>query len=232
MEPEVKNNLSMPIAIVIAGLVIAAAIYFGGSQNTAKPVVDNDQPKVQAVNIKNVKIGSDPFIGNPNAPVVIAYWFDYQCPFCQLSEKNIFTPLVDEYVKTGKVMVVIKDFQFLSQDSQTLGLNARAIWEAYPDKFYEWYKTIFENQGQENTGWATKAVINDLTKKVPGIDQAVVDALIVKNQAKYQKAMDDDRKEAASFGINGTPGFIIADQLIPGVPQYAQLKAYIESQLK
>lgn len=230
---EAKSNLAMPIAIVVAGLIIAGAIYFGEGKKVAAPTDDqNSLGKAQAVNIKNVKTEGSPFIGDPNAAITIAYWFDYQCPACKYNEQNLITPLVADFVKTGKVKVVFKDFAFLSEDSQTLGIVARAIWEAYPDKYYAWHKVIFDNQGEERTGWATKAVINSLTQKVPGIDLAVIDSLLAKNTAKYQKMMDDDRIDGSKFGVNATPSYIVADQLIVGVPQYAELKSYIETLLK
>jgi len=232
-----KSNLAMPIAIVIAGVIIAGAIYFGDSSKTNK-IIDNSNTigKTQTVDIKNVKITDNPFIGDPNAPITLAYWFDYQCPACKYNEETLMTPLVTDYVKTGKVRIVFKDFAFLGLpqivDSNTLGITARAVWEAYPDKFYAWHKMIFDNQGQENTGWATKAVIDGLTSRVAGIDLTVINDLVNKNQTKYQKAMDDDKTEGAKFGVNATPSFIISDQIIVGVPNYDQLKLFIDGLLK
>ena len=232
MVSENKSNFGMPIAIVLAGIIIAGAIYFSGSKPATAPVNSDTLGQASTVNIKNVKISDEPFIGNPNAKVTIAYWFDYQCPACKYNEANMMTPLVDDFVKTGKVKVVFKDFAFLSEDSQTLGVYARAVWEAYPDKYYEWHKTIFTNQGEERSGWATKAVITSLTKKVSGIDTAKIDALIAKNSVKYQKMIDDDKSEGGKFGVNATASFIVSDQLVVGVPQYAQFKTFIETLLK
>ncbi|MBI2023890.1 thioredoxin domain-containing protein [Candidatus Giovannonibacteria bacterium] len=73
---------------------------------------------VSAAIIVDVDIKNEPFIGDPNAPVTIAYWSDFQCPFCQRFEQNTLPTLVDQYVKTGKVKIVFKDFQFLGPDSQ------------------------------------------------------------------------------------------------------------------
>ena len=118
-------------------------------------------------------------------------------------------------------------------DSNTLGVTARAIWEAYPDKFYAWHKMIYDNQGKEVTGWATKEVIAKLTTtNISGIDMAVIDKLIAEKGADYQKAMDADKAEGASFGVNATPSFIVANQLIVGVPQYDQLSSFINNLLK
>ena len=238
MDPEInlsgttKSNYSIPIAIVLAGIIVAGALFFSGRQPVPPKNTDKAINQVIAVDINKVNIDNQPFIGNPNAPVVMAEWSDYQCPACQYADQNLITPLMAEYIKTGKLKVVFKDFAFLGPDSQAISITARAVWEAYPDKFYEWHKTFFDNQGQENTGWATKTVIASLNAKVPGIDQAVIDALIAKNSAKYQAAIDADKAEGSRFGVNATPSFIIGNKLQVGVPQYATVKSLIDSLLK
>jgi protein-disulfide isomerase len=233
MQTETKTNYSTPIAIVLAGIIIAGAMYFSDGKKAVAPDTDLNQ---SVVNIKNVTADSEPFIGNPNAPVVMAVWFDYQCPACQFNEQNLISPLVDEYVKTGKLKIIFKDFAFLGlpqiPDSMNLALMARAVWEGYPDKFYEWHKIVFDNQGDENTGWATKDVIANLTQKVSGIDMAVIEGLLVKNSAKYTTAIENSKKEGIKFGINATPSFILGDKLQVGVPQYAVVKQMIDSLLK
>ena len=224
---ETKSNYSIPVAIVLAGVIIAGALYFNDGKKAVVPVPE----KTQAL-IEQVSTAGEPFIGNPNAKAVMAEWFDYQCPACQYADQNLITPLVADYVKAGKLKIIFKDFAFLGPDSQTLAITARAVWEAYPDKFYDWHKTMFDNQGQENTGWATKAVINSLTAKVAGIDQSVIDGLIAKNSAKYQAAIEADKAEGGKFGVNATPSFIIGDKLQVGVPQYSAVKVMIDALLK
>jgi len=228
-----KTNYSTPVAIVIAGLVIAGAVFFSDGKKDVTPNNNTaNTNQANTVNIKNVKIAGEPFIGNANAPVVIAQWSDYQCPACQYAEQKFITPLIADYVNAGKVKIVFKDFAFLSQDSQTIALTARAVWEAYPSKFYEWHKVFFDNQGQENTGWATKEKIASLNAKVVGLDQAVIDKLIAKNSVAYQAAIDAGKAEGVKLGVNATPSFIIGDKLIVGVPQYENVKVLIDSLLK
>ena len=236
MENDRKSNLSVPIAIVIAGIIIAGALYFTDGTNVNAPGVDTNQDSQPlTVDINNVKVEGSPFIGDPNAPVVMAIWYDYQCPACQYGEQNLISPLVAEYVKTGKLKILFKDFAFIGlpsiPDSLNLAITAKAVWEAYPDKFYEWHKIIFDNQGQENTGWASKAVIAELTQKVSGIDISVINELIEKNSDIYLGQVEADRTEGAKFGVNATPSFIIGTTLKAGVPDYNSVKLLIDSLL-
>ncbi len=234
--PAQPNNLSIPVAIVIAGALIAGALYLGTSKGANVAVNGQaqqvaQQPSAQAVDIAKVKTAGNPFIGNPNAPVTMAYWFDYQCPFCKRFDEDAMTQVMTNYVKTGKVKVVFKDFQFLGADSQTAGLAERAVWDVAPDKFYEWHKAMYDKQDSENSGWGNKADVLALTKSL-GIDSTKVEQLMTSKATEYQKEMDADKAEGGAFGINGTPGSIIGKNLISGAQPYSAVKQLIDLALQ
>lgn len=236
-----KKGLSVPVAIIIAGILIAGSVYFSSgkssgttgatnSGNQPKQAQQNGQSTAQAVDISNAKIDGHPSIGNPNAPVTIAYWSDYQCPFCRKTEEEVIPQLINDYIKTGKVKLVYKDFQFLGADSQTAGLAEHAVWEVAPDKFYQWHKSMYDNQDSENSGWGSKADILALTKSV-GIDATKVEQLMTSKADEYQKAMDADKSEGGSFGVSGTPSYIIGKQLVVGAQPYLVVKAAVDQAL-
>jgi protein-disulfide isomerase len=225
----------MPIAVVIAGAFIAVAIYFsGGGTGVRTPIVQQpvDQQPSTAVDASKVNMKDVPFIGKATAPLTIVYFFDYQCPFCQQHEKVSMGPLVKEYVETGKVKLVFKDFAFLGADSQTLGQYARAVWAYAPDKFYDWHHAVYVNQGAEHSGWATPAEIARIGTPILGADGvAKVAALVKANGAAYQKAMDADKAEGSALGVGGTPAMIIGTMFVPGAVPYADVKSVIDAQL-
>lgn len=94
------------------------------------------------VDIKNVKVAGSPFIGDANAPVVIVEWFDYQCGYCKKFDAETLPSIIKNYVETGKVKVVFKDFQFLSPMSETAGIYGKAVWELYPEKYFAWHEAM------------------------------------------------------------------------------------------
>ena len=228
----VMNKFATPIAVVLGGLFIAGAIVWTNghpSGQTATNPQSAQTPPAQTADISKVKTDGEPFIGNPNAPITIAYWYDYQCPFCHQNEENTMPQLIKDYVDTGKAKLVFKDFQFLGPDSQTLGQFSRAVWASAPDKFYDWHKAIYDNQGTENTGWATHDKIMSITTSVLGASLAnQVNQLVSTNGATYQKEMDADKAEGSGFGVTGTPSFIIGKQLIIGAQPYAAIKQVID----
>ena len=162
-EPLNKNLALVCGTIILVCLIISAAYLYSrpNASNSANNVPSQQQPIQTAVDISKVKIDGSPFIGNNNAPVVIAFWSDYQCPFCKKAEQEVVNQIYDDYVKAGKVKIVYKDYAFLGADSVTAGWAARAVWEVAPNKFYAWNKAMFEKQDDENSGWGNKAVDNN-----------------------------------------------------------------------
>ena len=231
------QKFSIPLAIIIAGTFIAGALYYGGNDGIAG---EAGTPSVN-VNIKNVKINaSDPVIGGKNAPVTLAYWFDYQCPFCkavdvggipQIPIEPSLPSLIKDYVETGKLKIVFKDYAFLGPDSTTAALYMHAIWDLYPEKFYGWHEAMFVAQDEEHGGFGDEKSILSLIQKIPGLDADRLKKQVADKRNEYTALIEANQKEGASFGIQGTPGFITAKQLIPGAEQLSTFKTAIDAQL-
>lgn len=235
---DVLQKLGVPLAIVIAGALVAGAIYFSNSSGAAEP--GTGAPK--AVNVKDVKIGAgDPYIGDTNAPITLAYWSDFQCPFCKAVEvggvqgiaiEPSIPMLIKDYVDTGKLRIVFKDFPFLGEDSITAALYEHAVWDSNPNTFYAWREAMFKAQDDEgDQGFGDEASIIALIRKIPGLDADALKAKVVQNRDAYLKLIEDDRSEGAAFGVSGTPGFITGTKFIGGADQPATFKAAIEEQL-
>ena len=60
----------------------------------------------------DIQLGDAPVKGDPNAPMTIVEYSDYQCPFCERFYTQTMGPLVDEYITTGKAKLVFKDFRW------------------------------------------------------------------------------------------------------------------------
>ncbi len=226
------NKYFLPIAVVVAGLFIAGAVMWNGAHPSAG--TGGGTAPAANVNIKDVKTDGEPFIGDASAPVTIAAWADYQCPFCKQWEVATLPQILQDYVNAGKVKIVFKDFAFLGPDSMTAAEWARAVWKLYPDKFFDWRTAVFAGQPQENSlspadylAWLKKT-----TGSVSGIDAARVGADAQANQAAYDAAINADKAEAGTFGINATPSFIIGTQLIAGAYPYAAFKAALDPLVK
>src|SRR3989338_8140989 len=132
------QKFSIPLAIVVARALIAGGLYFSGKGQGPSA---GGQPTPANVDIKDVNVGpGDPYIGKADAPVTLAYWFDYQCPFCkavdvggipQIPIEPSLPTLIKDYVETGKLKIVFKYYAFLGPDSTTAALYMHAVWDLY-----------------------------------------------------------------------------------------------------
>jgi len=230
------QKFSIPLAIVIAGALIAFAVYNSGPGGAIQP-----GGQLPTVDINDVVIGpDDPVLGNANAPVTLAYWFDYQCPFCkavdvggvpQIPIEPALPILVRDYVETGKLKIVFKDYAFLGEDSVTAALYKNAVWDLYPDTFYEWHEAMFVAQDEEHGGFGNEESILALIRTIPGLDAGLLQARVAERTDEYLTRIEEDRNEGSSFGINGTPSFITGKVLIPGADSPEAFIAAIDAQL-
>jgi protein-disulfide isomerase len=242
-----KNNsaLLIPGSILLGAVIIGISLIIGlshaGSATSAQ--VGGGTTPQQAVNVKDVKIAGEPYIGNANAPVTLAFWSDYQCPYCKAFEvggiPQITIPaampdLVSTYVDTGKVKIVFKDFPFLGNDSITGAEYGRSIWHLYPTQYFAWRTAMYNAQDEEgDKGFGNAATIDQLIiSKFPKMNDATIKADITANKAAYDAAMQADMQEGESFGITGTPGFITGQILLPGDEPFSTIAAAIDPQLK
>jgi len=233
---ETNNNKFLPVSVIAAGILIAGAVMWNGSHPAPAGQAGN-QPGAPAptakADIKNVKTDGDPYIGQANAPVTIAFWSDYQCPFCKRFEQETLPQILKDYVNTGKVKLVMMDFVFLGNDSIAAGEYGRSVWKLYPEKYMEWRTAMFAAQDQEgDQGFGNAASIDKLDATIAGIDAAKVAADVKANKASYDAELDADKAEAQKVGVNATPSFVIGTQVIAGAYPYATFKTAIDALVK
>jgi protein-disulfide isomerase len=226
-----------PIAVVIGALIIALALYYGHGSSAGTAGAGTQPPAAQgatqAVNIQNVKTDGEPYVGSPSAKVTMAVWFDYQCPFCKQFDEGALSQIYQNYVQTGKVKIVFKDFPFLGQDSIAASEFGRAERALYPTQFYACYRAMFDAQDEEgDQGFGDQASIVAMTKtQVPQIDTDKVVAYVTAHKADIDAAMNADRTEGTAFGIQGTPSMIVGTQLLQGAQSYDTVSGLLDAQL-
>lgn len=169
---------------------------------------------------KTTKFGIDlqgnPVIGSSDAALDMYYWSDYQCPFCKRFEQNTLPKILDNYVKTGNVRIVVLEKPYIGQASETAAQMAKCVWRTVrnekPDAFKRWHSTMFEEQGKENSGWAQRSNLLEITDSVQGVDATAVESCIKQNREAVIASIDADVKASENNGIQGTPAFIIFDR--------------------
>jgi len=195
------NNIKMIAgAILIAGVIIAGAILLKG-KTPVNPT--NPEDKVAIIQIDPVT-ASDHTQGDPNAKVTMIEYADFQCPFCGKFFVETTQPIIEKYVKTGKVQFVYRDFAFLGPESLK---SAEATWCAGDqNKYWEFHDYLFTHQNGENKGSFSDTNLKTFAKGL-GLDQTTFDQCL--DSGKYTQAVTDSTTRAGKAGIQGTPKSLI-----------------------
>ncbi len=110
-----KNNLYLvPLSIIIAGALIGGGIYLGVRPNTIQqpnaPAVGQQPGNQPPSGPAKVSVDDDPMLGNKNAPLTLIEFADFECPFCKRSFDELLPELKKNYINTGKLKLVYRDF--------------------------------------------------------------------------------------------------------------------------
>ena len=234
------NNFMIPIAILIAGGLVAGAIFFGGrgASNVASnttPTQAIPQPTGSTENINPIT-SADHVRGNPDAPVKIVEYSDFECPFCKrfhLTMKQV----MDEYGDDGQVAWVYRQFPLdqlhpvkarleaaTSECVAELGGND-AFWK-FSDRFFE----LTPSNNQTDVDVVLPQIIAEL-----GLSQSAIDACV--SSGKYDQHIQDDVDNAVATGGRGTPWSIVMSangETFPlsGAQPYQSVKQLIDVALK
>jgi protein-disulfide isomerase len=148
-----------------------------------------------------VGIAGRPTLGTIDAPVTIVEFSDYQCPFCRRYSLNVFPTLKREYIDTGKVRYVFRDFPLSSIHQQAGKAHESAHCAGEFNKYWEMHDTLFQNQKDLQVP-SLKLYAANL-----GLDSAAFEACL--DSGKYQADIQKDVGDGAKVGIRGTPSFFI-----------------------
>ena len=207
------DNLSIPIAIVFAGLLVAGAIVFSEKKAVAPNAAaqapsrveagaDTEQAPVEILALKE----TDHVLGNPNADVLIIEYSDTECPFCKRFHETMLK-VMDQYGKSGQVAWVYRHFPLdqlhpkarkeaeALECAGELGGNA-AFWK-YTDRLYE---ITPANNGLDAAELPKIAV-------AVGLDAAAFNACLA--SGRHAARVNKDFEDGANIGVRGTPYSIV-----------------------
>ncbi|MBI3442399.1 MAG: DsbA family protein [Candidatus Sungbacteria bacterium] len=223
-----SNPFLIPVSIIIAGALIGGSVLYSNLGGRAAPqlsavnagkAVDNAALLKQAQN--------DPrALGNPNAPVTFVEFGDFQCPFCgrffQESERKI----VEQYVKTGKVRFVYRDFAFLGAESVAAAEASRCAQDQ--NAFWQYHDYLFTHQRGENQGAFSKDRLKEFAAALK-LDSMKFNACL--DEGTHRDAVQKDLDLGRSLGVDGTPSSFVNDKFFNGALPFDQFKAAIDTAL-
>lgn len=211
-------NFQQAIAMVQAGGNIQPPAQPTPTPQPTPAPLTQDIPLEDAAGVK----------GDPNAPVTIVEYSDYQCPFCQRHFAQTI-PELQKYIDAGQVKYVFKDFPLTQIHPQAPKAAQAARCAGEQEAYWQMHDKLFQTQQE----WSGQADAPERFKRYAGelgLDEAAFGACL--DSGKFQAIIDANQQEGIGFGVRGTPGFFINRVPLFGAYPFQQFQAIIESELQ
>jgi len=224
-----KNKLTLPTAVIIAGIMISGAIFLTQGNLAEKSPNKEEDNKQQAT--QPWASDGDPFLGPEDAKVTIVEFSDYQCPFCRIFAEETFGDLKKEYIDSGKsVKFVYRDFPLSIHPSAIISAEATHCADDQ-NKYWEMQDKIFKEQAklgqntiqyekQDIVGWAQELNLN------------MNEFMACLDGGKYKDEVEKDLQDGISAGVTGTPTFFINGYKIVGAQPLTTFETIIDGELE
>ena len=238
--PKLSSKIHWPSLGIGAGIAFACifcVILITNTINTEPTqvldeIITSEIDTTKKVTLSSFIDNASPFLGDRNAPITLVEFGDYQCTFCgkffHETEKSIIT----NYVKTGKVKLLFKDFIVVGGDS----LNAANAAHCANDQkvFWQYHAILYNNWTGEDTGWANLENLYEFANKL-GLDMDMFTECM--SESKWKELVRSSHIDGITVGVTATPTFFVIDQKndvikITGAQPYDVFKQIFDSLLK
>ena len=226
----------MTICAVIASVVIVM-IFLGANSLSSDsgllnmPSTIQESEPMQITKATFLENGS-PILGDFNAPITLVEFGDYQCHFCNVFFHSTEDKILKNYVETGKVRMIFKDYNIIGPDSVNASHGAHCADEQ--GMFWKYHDILYSNWAGENNGWASSEHLLEFAQKI-GLN--VNDWSECMTNIPYSQKILASNDDAKNLGLTGTPAFFIIDSdgkviQITGAQPYEVFEKMFEEKLK
>ena len=199
------------------------------SVNSGSPVAipTADNSAAQQKLMETVLAKTRHFKGDPDAPVTIIEFADFQCPYCGRFFAETKPQIDEQYMQSGKVRFGYFDFAFLGQESNWAAEAAECASDQ--NKFWEYHDTLYSSQSGENQGAFNKNNLKKFAEEL-GLDTSAFNECL--DSGKYTQLIKEESSAASSIGVRSTPTFLINGQPLVGAQPFEVFQQTIDPLLK
>jgi protein-disulfide isomerase len=214
--------------IILAALAISAAL-------VVPPLLEARQPvgEIAEITPNSYPQPEGASLGDPNAPVKIDVYEDFQCPACRTYSAEIEPEVIENYVSTGQVYYTFRHFPFIDDnapgDESDQAANA-SMCAAEQGRFWDYHDILFANWDGENQGAFANRRLVTFAESL-GLDLAAFNECFESN--RYKDEIDADLAAGRRAGVQGTPSVLVNGTIVsPGfVPAYQDISDAVEAAL-
>lgn len=258
-----SEKLYLPVSLLLSALIISGTIFFVGAdmgnklsglsvagtlQNAgtqtnpgiavAAPLPTpspSPQPSAGPISLAETSKNFAGKLGKDDAPVIIVEYSDYQCPFCRKWFNDAKSQLDKEYIETGKVQLIYKDFPLGFHPMAPVYAEA-ARCAGDQGKYWEFHDTIFVEQEKFGQGTISNITKDDVKKWAVDLGLNATEFNSCLDTGKNTSAVQSNVSDGSTAGVGGTPSFVIGKrggtgQLLVGAQPYASFKTAIDALL-
>ena len=200
---------SLAIGAGIASIVIIVIFLgFNGISNDVELVIE-PTPTIQElgptiISMETYLANGSPILGDPDAPITLVEFGDYQCHFCNVFFHSTEDDILKKYVETGKVRMIFKDFNIIGPDSIRASHGAHCANDQ--GLFWEYHDILYSNWTGENNGWASSKNLAKFAQEI-GLEMDEWSECVT-NGSNSQTILASN-EDAKSLKITGTPAFFV-----------------------
>jgi len=251
-DKQIVVNKSMYNRLIIAIILVSIVSAFLGGYvvggETAEPkeviireTVQNSQARQTTQKqfgpqiIRNISLDDDPMKGNPDAEITIVEFSDFQCPFCARFHTQTLPLIEQNYISTGKVNFVYRDFPIQSIHPNAVPAAVASECADDQGKFWEMHDMIFKNQKnwQDLQIAESASLFREYAIEI-GLNTDEFDSCMT--TGKHLEEIQNDLNDARAYGVTGTPGFFVGNEKIgftkiDGAQPFSSFQRVIEQQL-
>jgi protein-disulfide isomerase len=200
---------SLAIGAIMASVVIVVAFVGFDNISNQKELVIEPTPTIQQTESPNITINTfldngSPILGNPNAPITLIEFGDYQCHFCNVFFHTTEDSILKNYVETGKVRMIFKDYNIIGPDSVNASHGAHCAKDQ--GLFWEYHDILYSNWTGENNGWASSENLGRFAQEI-GLDMNIWSECML--SGIHSQTILASNENARSLELTGTPAFFI-----------------------
>ncbi len=158
-------------------------------------------PSQKAFAPTDIVLGDVPFKGETDAPVTLIEFSDYQCPYCSRHAKAVMPQLVQNYVDTGKVRFIMREYPIARLHARAFPASEAALCAGDQGQYWGMHDALFADQ-KSNTDENFQQMAAGL-----GLDAAAFKACM--DSDKFMEQINADVAEGQKLGVSGTPSFVV-----------------------
>jgi len=229
--PSLGIGAGIAIACIFCGVLLVNMINTESTQ-VLDEITISEITTTKKPTIASFYDNASPILGDLNAPLTMVEFGDYQCTFCKKFFLETEESIITNYVKTGKVKILFKDFLVVNDDS----VNAASAAHCANDQkmFWQYHSILYNNWDGEGTGWASSEQLHQFASTL-GLDMDKFSECM--SQSKWKDLVLSSHADGRALGVDATPTFFIIDQnnealKITGAQRYDVFQEVFDSLLE